>query len=70
MRIKEAQFVQSEPGLVCIRVVPCADYGPSEQARLMEAAYKKFGNQVEVTVQAVDAIQRTANGKFPYVVSH
>jgi phenylacetate-CoA ligase len=68
MRIKEAQFVQSEPGLVCIRVVPCADYGPSEQARLMEAAYKKFGNQVEVTVQAVDAIRRTAYGKFPFVV--
>lgn len=68
MRIKEAQFVQNEPGSVCIRVVPYADYGTPEQACLMEAARQKFGNQVDVTIQAVDAIPRLANGKFPFVV--
>ena len=70
MRIKEAQFVQDEPGSVCIRVVPCADYGPAEQSCLMETARHKFSNQVDVTIQVVDAIQRTAYGKFPFVVLH
>ena len=70
MRIKEAQFVQDEPGSVCIRVVPRADYGPADQSCLMETARHKFGNQVDVTIQVVDAIPRTAGGKFPVVVSH
>jgi phenylacetate-CoA ligase len=70
MKIKEAQFVQDEPGTVCIRVVTRADYGPEEQACLLEAAHLKFGDQVELTIQVVDAIQRTAWGKFPFVVLH
>jgi phenylacetate-CoA ligase len=70
MRIKEAQFVQNEPGSVCIRVVPRADYGPANQACLMEAARQRFGDQIDVKIQAVDSIPRTASGKFPFVVSH
>jgi hypothetical protein len=68
MRVKEAQFVQDEPGSVCIRVVPRTDYGPADQACLMEAARQKFSNQVDVTIQVVDSIPRTAWGKFPFVV--
>jgi phenylacetate-CoA ligase len=69
LRIKEAQFVQNEPGLVCIRVVPRMDYGPSDQASLLEAAQHKFGNQIDVEIQIVDSIPRTAGGKFQVVVS-
>jgi phenylacetate-CoA ligase len=69
MRIKEAQFVQNEPGLVCIRVVPRADYGPSDQASLLESALHKFGDQIDVVIQIVDSIPRTAGGKFQVVVT-
>lgn len=69
MQIKEAQFVQKEAGSVCIRLVPRIGYGPAEQALLMEAARMEFGNHVDVTIQVVDAIPRTAGGKFPVVVS-
>jgi len=70
MLIKEAQFVQNEPGSVCIRVVPRTGYGSDNQACLMEAARNEFGNQVDVTIEVVDAIPRTEGGKFPVVVSH
>jgi len=68
LRIKEAQFVQNEPGLVCIRVVPRTDYGPADKASLIETAHQKLGSQVDVTIEVVDAITRLANGKFPFVV--
>ncbi len=70
MLIKEAQFVQDHAGAVCIRLVPRIGYGPEEQARLTKAAYYQFGNQLEVTIQIVDAIPRTKAGKYQFVVSH
>lgn len=69
-RIKEAQFVQSEPGSACIRVVPCVGYGPADQKILLDEANHIFGNQVAVTIQQVDSIPRTPGGKFPVVVTH
>jgi phenylacetate-CoA ligase len=69
MRIKEAQFVQNEPGLVCIRVVPRVDYGPSDQESLLESVQQKFGDQIDVVIQIVDSIPRTAGGKFQVVVT-
>ena len=70
MQIKEGQFVQNEAGSVCIRVVPRTDYGSANQACIMEAARQKFGNHVDVTIQVVDAIPRTASGKFLEVVTN
>jgi phenylacetate-CoA ligase len=70
MRIKEAQFVQNEAGSVCIRVVPRTGYDATDHALLMEATRKEFGNQVDVTIQIVDAIPRTASGKFLEVVTN
>jgi phenylacetate-CoA ligase len=67
--LKEAQFVQRGQDLIEIRLVLAPQASLREVQVVRERALRRFGPGVEVRLTQVDAIARTANGKFPLVVN-
>lgn len=65
--VKEAQFVQSQPGIATINVV-CADNSRANEKQLIQQAKHWLGSDFEVLVQFLDSIPRGRNGKFKFVV--
>ena len=66
--IKEAQIVQTTVGRLHVRYVPAAGF-TADSARQIIAAIQERMDGVEVTLEAVESIPRSANGKFRAVVS-
>jgi len=61
--IKEAQVVQEEPDLFAILVVPSEGFGANEVGRLKTNMRQHVGS-AKVDVRIVEAIPRSASGKF------
>ena len=65
----EVQFVQRADGELEWRIVPFERVDPVElEARVEEKARRVFGNGTRIALEFVDAIPRTAQGKFLKVV--
>jgi len=67
--IREAQIVQERLNLVRVKVVPTNGFGPEDIQRIVREAQQRLGPEVEVVVEPVDRIPRTAAGKFRAVIS-
>ncbi len=69
-RTLQAQLEQTDPGRLHWRVVPVegADRTALEKA-FLERAAEKLGADVELRIEFVDGIERTAQGKFRRVIS-
>lgn len=67
--IREGQIIQESLGRIRVRVVPVNGFGPTDVASLVRRVRERLGPRVEVTVEVVDRIARTAAGKFQAVVS-
>lgn len=65
--VREAQIVQEALDRVRVRYVPGPDYTPEAGDSIIERLRARMG-PVEVTLEAVDEISRTANGKFRAVI--
>ncbi len=65
----EGQIVQVAVDRIRIRVVVTAQFDPHDAAVLIERVRQRLGPAVGVEVETVDAIPRTAAGKFQAVVS-
>ena len=66
--IVEAQIIQHGSGNVTVRVVPAADYSEQHRNWIMYEIGKRMGRGLEVDVEAVSSIPRTASGKFKAVI--
>lgn len=62
------QCVQEQPGAVEIRVVRGAGFSDEDERNILQQFQAKMG-QMEFAVRYVDAIERTASGKFLSIVS-
>ncbi|HUK56201.1 MAG TPA: hypothetical protein VLY20_06040 [Nitrospiria bacterium] len=69
-RVREAQIVQSRPDEVVIRVVRNPGYSPHDEQRIRAEARLRLGDSIRVRFEYVERIDRTAGGKFRFVVSH
>lgn len=68
--IKYAQIIQSEDGDVLLKLVPDADYKATHGESLREELIKRLGRETPVTIQLVESISKSSNGKFRPVISH
>jgi phenylacetate-CoA ligase len=65
--IREAQIIQESLSQVRIRYVPAPEFGPADAHSLVDRLRARMGS-VEVFLEPVEAIPRTARGKFQAVV--
>lgn len=69
LNVIEAQVVQREPGVVILRLVKTAAYGPADESAIREEATLRLGSDTVVQFEYVDALPRSANGKIRFVDS-
>ena len=68
--IEGSQIVQTAPDRVTVRLVPGAGYRQALSDHLVRELQARLGDEVSVTVQMVDRLEMSANGKFKWVISH
>lgn len=62
------QIVQTHPARVILRVLATPDFGGADAEQLVHNARTKIPASVDVQIEVVDALTRTARGKTPFVV--
>lgn len=67
--VAEAQIIQESLDRVIIKVVPEKDFNQDDSQRIIAALKARIGHSVDVSIQLVDAIERTDAGKFRAVIS-
>ncbi len=68
-RVKEAQLVQEQIDSLCVKIVPRPGFSAADRQLVLDELRHKLGSQINIDLQMVDQIPRTANGKFRLVVS-
>ncbi|MCP4664174.1 MAG: phenylacetate--CoA ligase family protein [bacterium] len=68
-QVREGQIVQVAADRIRIKVVAAPGFGPRDAAEMIARVRQRLGPAVGVEVETVDAIPRTAAGKFQAVVS-
>jgi len=68
VRVAEAQIRQTHAGKCVIVVVPREGFGPKDEAEILGECQRRFGDRLEVNIQLVESIARTARGKLRLVV--
>lgn len=67
--VREAQVIQEAIDRIRVKVVPTQAFGAGDVEAVRARVRQRLGTGVEVAVETVDAIPRTAAGKFQAVVS-
>ncbi len=67
--IQEAQIVQNKPGRAILRIVRAPKYSPQDEKELRASITKYVGDKIEIAIQYVEQIEKTAIGKLRLVVS-
>jgi phenylacetate-CoA ligase len=69
-RIREAQILQLKDGSVRLRIVPDQDYDRTrDEGRLLEEARMRLGKELDLSVEYLEKLPRTASGKLRFVIS-
>lgn len=66
--IRESQIVQQAIDRVLIRVVPDLDFEPGSMEKVLDAAHRYLGDQMQVRWEPVDALTRMHSGKLRHVI--
>lgn len=66
--IAEGQIVQEANGAVRLRIVPTAVFDAQQEQRLLRNARDRLGSALDVSLERVEHIERTASGKIRAVV--
>ncbi|MCP9496444.1 MAG: hypothetical protein MSG64_18535 [Pyrinomonadaceae bacterium MAG19_C2-C3] len=67
--VREGQIVQEALNRIRVRVAPTKDFGAADVHDIEKRMQARLGSQVEIIVESVERIPRTAAGKFQAVVS-
>jgi phenylacetate-CoA ligase len=67
--IEASQIVQTDLDRLVVRLVPRPEYSDKDAAHLVQALKTRLGADMRVHIELVDSIERTARGKFKWVVS-
>ena len=68
-RVREFQIVQEDVDAIVVLVVAAPGWSHDDDEHVQRALAARLGAAVGVRVETVEAIPRTASGKFRYVVS-
>jgi phenylacetate-CoA ligase len=66
--IQEGQIIQEAVNRIRVKVVATDGFGLADVQSIVERVQQRLGCQVEVVVERVNAIPRTASGKFRAVI--
>jgi phenylacetate-CoA ligase len=66
--IREAQIIQESLQQIRVKIVPAPDFAKTHADALVERIQERVGD-IQVGVELVDSIPRSANGKFSAVIS-
>lgn len=69
VNIREAQIYQMQPGELIIRIVRGKQYSDDDEAMLLREVHKRVGNQADIVIEYVEALERSRAGKLRFVVS-
>ena len=69
VNIREAQIYQKQQGQIELRIVKGQSYTDKDEQELLKETHKRVGEDMELVVRYVDAIERTRTGKLRFVVS-
>jgi phenylacetate-CoA ligase len=69
LAILEAQVIQESRRDVVVKVVPSSGFGAGDVETIQRRLEERLGHRMRISVEAVEAIPRTAAGKFRAVVS-
>lgn len=67
--IEEAQFIQEDISSVKVKVVRSSEFKDEHEKKLLSDLRKYLGDVIRFEIEYVDAIPRTANGKFRQIIS-
>jgi phenylacetate-CoA ligase len=67
--VYEAQIIQDEIDRIVVRVVPRRGFDQKDERVLLDELRLRLGEGVQIRIETVEAIPRTKNGKFRFVVS-
>lgn len=67
--IAESQIVQESLDQLIVKIVKRDGYSERDEIALLTAFDERLGNQMKIRVEYVNAIPRTRNGKFRWVIS-
>ncbi len=69
VNIKECQIFQEHVERVVFRVVRNKEYTEKDEEMLLHEARMRLGNQIEIDIDYVEALERTTRGKLRFVIS-
>ena len=68
LAIREAQVIQETAGRLRVKVVPAPEYDAKTEADI-KTRFREFLGEMEIVVEPVESLPRTANGKLRGVVN-
>lgn len=67
--IEASQLVQTELDRLLVRLIPRPEYSEKDAQHLVRELKARLGEDMRIDIELVDAMPRTARGKFKWVVS-
>jgi phenylacetate-CoA ligase len=67
--IEGSQIVQTAPDEVTVRIVAGSGYSDWHTSHLTTELQQRLGSDVRISIQRVDALEQSPNGKFKWVIS-
>jgi phenylacetate-CoA ligase len=67
--ISELQFVQENRGLIVMNLVKSPTYADSDSQKILTETKRIFGSDMQIELNFVEHIPRTAGGKYRWMVS-
>jgi phenylacetate-CoA ligase len=65
--LKQFQFYQDRPGQVVLRAVPRNGLSSADRSRILSRLAPKLGEDMDLSLEVVDEISRTAGGKLRFL---
>lgn len=67
--IKKSQILQSEPDKLLVKIVPDDDFHEDVITKLLAGLHERVGNDISISIEVVEDIPVSNNGKFRWVIS-
>ncbi|MGQ9847592.1 MAG: hypothetical protein ACUVQP_08865 [Bacteroidales bacterium] len=69
VNIREAQIYQKSLNEIALKVVKGKDYTKQDEIILLEEFRKRVGNEIKISIDYVEQIERSKSGKLRFVIS-
>ncbi|MDZ7400719.1 MAG: hypothetical protein ONB37_11190 [candidate division KSB1 bacterium] len=70
LNVREAQLIQNSVNELIIRIVCREGYSKKDEMLIEKEARLRLGDEIKLVFDYVDQIERSANGKFRFVISN